>query len=153
MLQRYQDEYDNDDGPQEICDQGETLADAIERITEDAKKLADSLGEQVKYLATRHKLAVEMAKLEDGAATPLKSLEKRVAVLQQVTALTNGLNHRLGFDAKSVSLEALKERVTLIETINRLEPGEVATPIKKLRERARLLERIETASEVEGEDA
>jgi hypothetical protein len=74
----------------------------------------------------------------------MKTLEKRVAVLKEIGTLTAGLNYTLGFDTKSLSLEALRERATLIETIKRLEPGETA-PIKKLRERARLLKRIEDA--------
>jgi len=39
------------------------------------------------------------------------------------------------------SLERLKDRIACIETINRLEPNGEHAPIKKLRERARLLER------------
>jgi hypothetical protein len=128
----------------EVTDQTETLSDAIERITEDAATLSKALGKQVEYLATRHKLIGQMMDLEADAKAPLKTLEKRAAVLQQIVTLSSNLENRLGWDVKRTTVEALKERVELIETIKRLEPGEAA-PIKTLRERARLLERIELA--------
>jgi hypothetical protein len=56
-----------DDVDEMVTDPGETLAEAIECITRDAKDLSDNLGKQVKYLATRHRLAVEMMALEKGA--------------------------------------------------------------------------------------
>jgi hypothetical protein len=124
--------HDSDDA-QEITAPGEKLDEAIERIAQDAKRLADLLGDQVKYLAKRHELVVEMMNLENQADVPLKTLEKRVGLLQQIRS------HGAGFADES--LERLKERIACIETISRLEPNGEHTSIKKLRERARLLER------------
>jgi hypothetical protein len=144
----------NEDGDEvEVtADPGETLASAVERITKDAEELADQFKLKVEYLAKRHKLAQEMAALEAGADVPLKTLEKRVAVLQQIKDASTFINNRLGWDVKGYTEPVLKERVDLIETINRLEPGE-AQPIKKLRQRAKLLERIEQAEpeDIDGE--
>jgi len=117
----------------EIAAPGESLDDAIERVTQDAKRLADLFGDQVKYLAKRHELVVQMMKLEKHADVPLKTLEKRVGLLQQIRAY--------GPAFADESLERLKDRIACIETINRLEPNGEHAPIKKLRERARLLER------------
>jgi predicted RNase H-like nuclease (RuvC/YqgF family) len=122
----------SDDEP-EITAPGEKLDEAIERVTQDAKRLADLFGDQVKYLAKRHELVVEMMNLENQADVPLKTLEKRVGLLQQIRS------HDPGFADES--LERLKERIACIETIKRLEPNGEHTSIKKLRERARLLER------------
>ena len=121
----------SDDEP-EITAPGESLDGAIERVTQDAKRLADLFGDQVKYLAKRHELVVQMMKLEKHADVPLKTLEKRVGLLQQIRAYPAFADE---------SLERLKDRIACIETINRLEPNGEHAPIKKLRERARLLER------------
>jgi len=109
-------------------------------VTQDAKRLADLLDDQVKYLAKRHALVAEMMKLEKYAGFPSKTLEKRVGLLQQIRAA----DAMLGLADQS--LERLKERIACIETINLLEPNGEHTPIKKLRERARLLERATPAA-------
>lgn len=72
-----------------------------------------------------------MMKLEKHADVPLKTLEKRVGLLQQIRPTRHS----------DESLERLKDRIACIETINRLEPNGEHAPIRKLRERARLLER------------
>jgi hypothetical protein len=50
----------------EATDQREALTETIERVTRDAKHLADQFGEQVEYLEKRHGLIVEM--IEAGEA-------------------------------------------------------------------------------------
>jgi hypothetical protein len=123
----------HDYSDEQIADPGEQLDDAIDRIARDADRLADLLGDQVKYLKKRHELVVEMTKLEKHAGIPMKTLEKRVGLLQQISAY--------GAAFADETLERLKERIACIQTINRLEPNGEHASIKKLRERARLLER------------
>jgi predicted RNase H-like nuclease (RuvC/YqgF family) len=130
-----------DDGS-EVTDPRERLDEAIERITHEAKHLADQFDNQVKYLAKRHGLIFELMKLEKLADVPIKTLEKRVGLLQQIRAYP-------AFAGES--LERLKDRITCIQTINRLEPNGEHAPIKKLRERARLLERVAASERVAAE--
>jgi len=106
VLQSYRSRYfgGHDEEPEvEIGDPGETLAEAIERITKE-RKPSDTLGQQVAYLAKRHQLASEMMKLEHGAATPLKTLEKRVALLQQIDGF--------GPESSSTDLDQLRNGST-----------------------------------------
>jgi predicted RNase H-like nuclease (RuvC/YqgF family) len=132
MLYNYdQNHCSNDEG--EVTAPGEQLDHAIDRVTKDAKRLADLLGDQVDYLAKRHELITSMMELEKYADVPLKTLEKRVGLLQQIRAY--------GPAFANETLERLNQRIACIETINRLEPNGEHAPIKKLRERARLLER------------
>src|SRR5258708_23538680 len=121
----------SDDEP-EVTDQRERLTQTIERETRDAKHLADQFGEQVEYLAKRHGLIVEMMKLEKHADAPIKTLEKRIALLQQIRNFGPVFNDE--------SLERLKDRIRCIETINRLEPNGEHASLKTLRERAKLLD-------------
>ena len=139
--QRYERRRDDDEKLVNVpvTDPGETLAQSIECITRDIKDLSDNIEKQVKYLATRHKLAVDMAKLEAGANTPIKTLEKRLALLNQIEGF--------GQEIKAFTNENLEDRIALIEAIKRLEPGETA-PIKKLRERVRLLRLLRHENEV-----
>jgi predicted RNase H-like nuclease (RuvC/YqgF family) len=116
MNYNYRYGHDSDDG-REITAPGEQLDDAIERVTQDAKRLADLLDDQVKYLAKRHALVAEMMKLEKHADFPIKTLEKRIGLLQQIRSA----DAMLGLADQS--LERLKERIACIETINRLEPN------------------------------
>jgi hypothetical protein len=76
-----------------------------------------------------------MAAVQKFADMPTKTLEKRVALIHQIRAV----DCLAGED-----LDRLKLRLQCLETIRHLEPGE-PTPIKKLRERARLLERASAA--------
>jgi hypothetical protein len=119
-----------------VTDQGGTLAEAVECIIRDAKDLSDKLAKQATYIGRRHQLAVEIARLEAGARTPIKKLETRVALLTQIDSFDQ--------EVKAFTNEELKERIALIEMIKRLEPGETV-PIEELRERARLLERVRAA--------
>src|SRR5258708_5599306 len=130
MLNRYN--YSEDDETQ-VTDQRERLTQTIERVTRDAKHLADQFGEQVEYLEKRHGLIAEMMQLERHANQPIKALEKRVALLKQVRSF--------GPRFEDESLKHLEERIRCIETINRLDPNGEHASIKTLRERARLLER------------
>jgi predicted RNase H-like nuclease (RuvC/YqgF family) len=117
----------------EATDQREALTETIERVTRDAKHLADQFGEQVEYLKKRHGLIVEMMQLERHANQPIKVLEKRVALLQQI--------RNFGPRFEDEDLKHLEERIRCTETINRLEPNGEHASLKTLRERARLLER------------
>jgi hypothetical protein len=125
-----------------VTDHGGTLAEAVECIIRDAKDLSDKLAKQAMYIGRRHQLAVEIAGLEAGAKTPIKMLEMRVALLNQIDSFDQ--------DVKAFTNEELKERIALIERIKRLEPGEIA-PIEELRERARLLERVGAAEDPESD--
>jgi hypothetical protein len=121
-----------------VTDHGGTLAEAVECIYRDAKDLADKLAKQATYIGRRHQLASEMARQEAGARTPIKMLETRVALLNQINSFDQ--------EIKAFTNEELKERIALIERIKRLEPGETA-PLEELRERARLIERVEAAED------
>lgn len=117
---------------------GERLDEAVERIGRETQSLAEQFDEAVERLAKRHKLAREMAATERFANIPTKSLEKRVALIQQIRAIDYLADE---------DLNRLQHRLDCLKTIRRFEPGE-PTPIKKLRERARLLERAEAATPV-----
>jgi hypothetical protein len=112
-------------------DFGERLDQAVERIGREANALGKQLGEAVERLIERHQLARTMAAAQKLADIPTKTLEKRVALIQQIRAIDYLADE---------DLDRLKLRLQCLETIHRLEP-DGPTPIKKLRERARLLER------------
>src|SRR4030088_432572 len=66
------------------------------------------------------------------SSAAISTSTKRVGLLQQIRAY--------GSAFADESLDRLKERIACIETINRLKPNGEHASIKKLRERARLLE-------------
>jgi hypothetical protein len=111
---------------------GELLDEAVERVARDAQSLAEQFDQAVERLVQRHKLARAMAATERFANIPTKILERRLALIQQILAVDYLADE---------DCERLKQRLQCLETIRRFEPGE-PTPIKKLRERARLLERV-----------
>ena len=115
---------------------GERLDQAIERIAEEANTLGEQLGEAVARLVERHQLARMMAAAQKLANIPTKTLEKRVALIQQIRSIDYLADE---------DLNRLQLRLQYLETIHRLEP-DGPTPIKKLRERARLLERADQAT-------
>ncbi|HEY1363891.1 MAG TPA: hypothetical protein VGF60_16750 [Xanthobacteraceae bacterium] len=126
------------------ADRGELkqrLDETIEDLAGGIQKLSESLGEQMSYLKNRHRLLAEMQRLQTDYSVPLKQLEKRLALLNQIRALSAGT------ELAEMSTDQLNQRIACIETIRRLEPEGQRVSIKSLRERARLLQRVEQAAD------
>jgi hypothetical protein len=127
----------------------DTIDRVIERIAGETRELVGTLADQSKYLEERHKLLRQLQSLEPHAADnfgkpmTVKQLRERVALLQQC---------KTGSDLDDLSTVQLKERISAIETINRLEPdANNRTSFKSLRERAKLLRVVEENTEAEAQ--
>jgi hypothetical protein len=116
----------------------ESLSATIERHAKHTKSLADEIGEKVAEISERHKFLLGLQELQADHSIPIKTLEKRLALL-------TAINERQRYIADAnLSNEKLKERVELIETTLRLEPDQAnRVPLKSLKERARILAAIE----------
>jgi predicted RNase H-like nuclease (RuvC/YqgF family) len=115
------------------------IDDTIEDLACSIQKLTASLDEQMSYLKNRHRLLAELERLEADYSVPFKQLERRLALLTEIRRLS------VGTELAELSTDQLKQRIEYIETIRRLEPEGQRVSIKSLRERARLLERVEPA--------
>jgi|ERR1700688_1029466 len=123
----------------------EGLDQTVENLANTVTQLTSDLEKQCKYISDRHKLLVSLQALEPRAETPIKKLKEREELLRRIRSY--------GPEFAELSTEKLQERIECFETINRLEPDpENRASIKGLRERARLLTRIEEA-EAEAEEA
>ena len=145
-MNRWPSEYQNETDP----DRGELrqrLDQTIENLAAGIQDLVNKLSEQMAYLKNRHRLLAEMQRLQADYNVPIKQLEKRLGLLNQIRTLSTGT------ELEELSTDQLKQRIECIETIHRLEPEGQRVSIKSLRERARLLQRIEhTTTEVEAEE-
>jgi hypothetical protein len=106
------------------------------------RQSANGWPRQVEAIGERHKVLAELQELERYADQPIKVLEKRLALYQQVAEVEAQWP-----DLANSSDYALKQRIDAIETIARLEPDAANRPsLKVLRERAKLLTTIEADS-------
>lgn len=138
-MNRWPSEYEDDND----LDRGELkqrLDQTIETLADDIQRLSNKLSEQTAYLKNRHRLLAEMERLQTDYNMPIKQLEKRLGLLNQIRTLSTGT------ELTELSTDQLKQRIEYIETIRHLEPEGQRVPIKSLRERVRLLERVEHAT-------
>jgi hypothetical protein len=120
------------------------LDETIERYAEATKDLCASLDEKIAAIAERHHVLVGLEKLQANFDVPLKTLSKRLGLLQQIDALQEKWSRGNEAAFATMSTDRLVERIKAFETIARLEPDpEKRASIKSLRERARLLTTIE----------
>ena len=147
-MTRYDSDYDYDTDA-ERSELNQRLDNTIENHARVTKALCDALGEKIEAIEKRHKFLVGLEQLQADFQVPLKQLEKRLLLLQQINSLQQGGVNVAQNDNEPLArmtTEQLKKRIDCIQTINRLEPDpEKRASIKSLRERARLLSRIEHA--------
>jgi hypothetical protein len=113
------------------------LSDSIRQCAKETVMLGDELKEKLQAISDRHQVLNELEALQDDFNVPLKQLEKRLQLLQQIKAF--GLFDHLA----KASTHELEQRIQAIETINALEPDPDNRPtLKSLRERAKLLQEV-----------
>ena len=155
MLQYASDyEYDADTQRGEL---NQRLDDTIVNHARVTKALCDALGEKIEAIEKRHQFLVGLERLQADFKVPFRQLEKRLLLLQQINSLEQGGVYVAQNDEEplaQMTTEQLQKRIDCIQTINRLEPdSEKRASIKSLRERARLLSKIEHAqAEAETEE-
>jgi hypothetical protein len=131
--------YDPDrDNDYQRGDLKQRLSDALEGFAQQTQALGEILKEQVEAISRRRRTLAELEKLQANFNVPFKALEKRLSLLQQINMLDSA------HDVRRMSTSELQARIDAVETINRLEPDPTNRPsIKSLRERVRLLSKIE----------
>jgi hypothetical protein len=152
-MTRYDTQYDADTERGQL---NQRLDYTIENHARVTKVLCDELGEKIEAIERRHQFLVGLEQLQDDFKVPLKQLEKRLLLLQQINSLQQGAAYGAQNDNEPLArmtTEQLQKRIDCLQTINRLEPDpEKRISIKSLRERARLLSSIEHTEAAEGID-